>query len=131
MPWCGAMPPKFAGKTDAEWAAWRAMQTQQGRIQDLLRRPAKKARVDDVEEEEEDQEFGKDWGFGFLDCRECGANFMIGNCGEGERISGEFADRDKGLCYDCIDKIGCRKLPLVWKPTTRPDHFLRKRKQGR
>ena len=105
MPWCGAMPPKFAGKTDAEWAAGRARQTQQGRIQDLLRRPAKKARVDDVEEEEDEQEFGKDWGFGFLDCGECGANFMVGNCGEGERISGAFADRDKGLCYDCIDKI--------------------------
>ena len=84
-----------------------------------------------MEEEEEVEEFGKDWGFVFLDCGECGANFMVGNCGEGERISGAFVDRDKGLCYDCIDKIGCRKLPLVWKPTARPDHFLRKRKQGR
>ena len=50
MPRCGAMPPKFVGRAGAEGAAWRARQTQYGRIQDLLRRPAKKARVDDVED---------------------------------------------------------------------------------
>ena len=96
--------PKFAGRTDAEWVAWRRLQTQQGRIEDLLRGPKKKARVDDAGEEEEEKEFGKDWEGGFLDCRECGADFMVGNCGD--RISGAFRDRDKGLCYDCIDMIG-------------------------
>ena len=50
MPRCGAMPPKFVGRAGAEGAAWRARQTQDGRIQDLLRRPAQKARVDAVED---------------------------------------------------------------------------------
>lgn len=124
-----AMPPKFAGRTEAEWEAFRTRQTQEGRIQELLGRPAKKAKVDESEEEDQDIRFDKNWHCGFCLCRECGSDFMIGDCGE--RISGAFADRGKGLCYDCIDNIGSQKLPLFWTPTTRPDHFSRKRKQGR
>ena len=48
-----AMPPKFAGRTDAECEAFRTRQTQEGRIQELLGRPAKKAKVDESEEEDQ------------------------------------------------------------------------------
>ena len=119
MPWCGAMPPKFAGRADAEWVAWRRLQTQQGRIEDLLRGPKKKARVDDAGEEEE-KYVGKDWEGGFCICRGCGAEFQVGF--RGERIAGSFRDRGEGRCYDCIDMIGSHKLPVTWAPTTRPDH---------